>query len=160
MTTHYDARSVRASALGISVSRAAALPPADGASADLFSIDDGLVLLVAFWGQVTVAIPNVSLDFDIDFDPDSGGSDVVLASLLAVDNHQAGIFYSLNTTAGGALVSSADVSRNGVLAAPILLPAGNIRLDVAGGGAIGTTARVKWTAVYVPLDNAAVLSAV
>ncbi len=159
MTTYYSPANIRAIALGVAVTRTAALPPASGASQDLFTIDGGHALLVAFWGRVTVAIPNDSIDFDIDWDPDSGGADVPLATLLAVDNQAAGTFYSLNTTAGGALVGSSDISRNARLAAPILLPPGDIRLDVAGGGAIGTTARVEWSLAYIPWDAAVTVAA-
>lgn len=146
--------------LGTQVTRSAALPPATGVSADLFSIDGGAVLLTGFYGYVTVAIPNVSLDFDLALDPDDGGSDVALASLLAVDNKPAATYLTLNPTAGGALVSSLNVSYGATLADPIALDAGDIKLNVAGGGAVGTTARVKWCAFYVPLDNSARITAV
>lgn len=160
MAVGYSAEGVRATLLGVVTERAAALPPASGASEDLFSIDGGRVLLTGLYGLVTVAIPNESIDFDIDFDPDSGGSDVALASLLAVDNHAAGMHYSLNTTIGSALVGSADRSLNAKLAAPVLLSPGDIRLDVAGGGAIGTDARVAWSVAWIPWDDEARVTAV
>jgi len=151
---------VRRTALGNFVQRSAALPPATGQSTDLFSIDGGQVLLTGFYGYVTVAIPNVSLDFDLALDPDDGGSDVALASLLAVDNKPAGTWLRLNTTAGGALVDSLNVAYGMQLAVPIALDAGDIKLNVAGGGAVGTTARVKWGMSYVPLDTSARVTAV
>lgn len=150
----------RREVLGTQVVRSAALPPATGQSADLFSIDGGAVLLTGFYGYVTVAIPNVSLDFDLALDPDDGGSDVVLATLLAVDNKPAGTYLRLNTTAGGGLVDSLNVAYGAALAVPIALDAGDIKLNVAGGGAVGTTARVKWVAAYVPLDAGSRLTAV
>lgn len=150
----------RREVLGIQVTRSTALPPATGVSADLFSVDGGQVLLTGFFGYVTVAVPNVSLDFDLALDPDDGGTDVVLASLLAVDNKPAGTYLRLNTTAGGALVDSLNVAYGAALAVPIALDAGDIKLNVAGGGAIGTTCRVKWVAHYVPLDASARLTAV
>lgn len=146
--------------LGVYVERAAALPPATGVSADLFSVDGGKVLLTGFFGYVTVAIPNVSLDFDLALDPDDGGSDVALASLLAVDNKPAGTYLRLNTTAGGALVDSLNVGYGIKLDVPIALDAGDIKLNVAGGGAIGTTARVKWGVSYVPIESAGRITAV
>lgn len=150
---------VRDNVIGNYVERAAALPPATGASADLFSTT-GRVLLTGFYGYVTVAIPNVSLDFDLAFDPDDGGSDVALASLLLVDNTGTGVFFTLNPTAGGALVASTDVSYGVRLATPIALDTGDIKLNVAGGGAIGTTARVLWGVTYVPLDSTGAVVAV
>jgi hypothetical protein len=151
---------IRDTAVGKLVERAAALPPATGVSADLFSIDGGAILLTGFYGYVTVAIPNVSLDFDLAFDPDDGGSDVALASLLIVDNIGVGNWFTLNTAAGGALVTSTDVSYGIKLATPIALDVGDIKLNVAGGGAIGTTARVKWGLTWVPLGSAATVAAV
>lgn len=151
---------IRDGYLGRGIIRPAALPPATGVSADLFSIDGGSVLITALWGYVSVAIPNVSLDFDLALDPDDGGADVVLATLLAVDNASTGTFYQLNTTAGGALVASVDVAYNARLATPIAMDVGDIKLNVAGGGAVGTTARVRWGLTYISLDDTARVVAV
>jgi hypothetical protein len=150
---------LRDTSIGKLVERAAALPPATGVSADLFTIDGGAILMTGFYGYVTVAIPNVSLDFDLALDPDDGGSDVVLATLLAVDNVGVGNWFTLNTTAGAALVTSTDVSYGIKLATPIALDVGDIKLNVAGGGAVGTTARVKWGITWVPLVAAATVAA-
>ena len=46
------------------------------------------------------------------------------------------------------------------LATPILLSPGDIRLDVAGGGAVGTTARVEWEITYIPWSSASIVTAV
>jgi hypothetical protein len=151
---------LRDTTFGQLVVRSAALPPATGVSADLFSVDGGAVLITGFYGYVTVAIPGVSLDFDLALDPDSGGSDVALASLLAVDGLAAGTYLTLNATAGGALVNTLTASYGVKLATPIAVDAGDIKLNVAGGGAVGTAARVKWGVLYVPLDSTAVVTAV
>lgn len=142
----------RTEILGPLVSRAAALPPATGASADLFSIT-GSVLVTSFWGYCTVAIPNVSLDWDLALDPDDGGTDTALATLLAVDDTAVGTFFTLNATTGGALVATVDYADNLKLAKPLALDAGDIKLNVAGGGAVGTTARVRWGLTYLPLTS-------
>jgi hypothetical protein len=153
--------SSRREVLGIQVTRTAALPPASGSSVDLFSIDGGAVLLTAFYGYVTVAIPNVTISFALDLDPDDGGSNVALASALSAQADAAGTYYRLNTTTGGALVDSGlNVGTGIALATPLALDAGDIMLTSSAGGAIGTAARVKWVAGYVPLDNGARLTAV
>lgn len=141
----------RTGVAGVFVSRTAALPPASGASSDLFSTT-GQVLLTSFFGLVTAAIPNESLDFTIDLDPDDGGTDVALATLLAVDNTAVGTWLVLNETPGGALVADLDVSNSLALAAPLALVAGDIKLTCAGGGAIGSTARIAWGLTYIPLS--------
>jgi hypothetical protein len=151
---------VRRDVLGENTLRSAALPPATGVSADLFSVDGGQVLLLGFYGYVSVALPNTVLSFDLAHDPDDGTADVVLATATSVQAKAVGSFFTLNATAGGALVvSAADVSYGVKLATPIALDTGDIKLNVTGGGAIGTTARVSWNAIWVPLSDAAVLTA-
>jgi hypothetical protein len=149
----------RTDVLGPFVERAAALPPATGVSDDLFSVT-GEVLITSFFGLVTAAIPNESLDFTIDFDPDDGGADVAMATVLAVDNTAVGSWIVLNSTTGGVLVVDVDMSDGVALASPLALSGGDIKLTCAGGGAIGTTARVLWGLTYVPLsvDGAVVAS--
>lgn len=137
--------------LGVSVQRTAAVPPASGASVDLFSTT-GKVLLTSFWGLVTAAIPAESIDFDLALDPDDGGSDVALATVIAVDSAAVGTWLVLNSTTGGALVVDLDVSDGLILAAPLALTTGDIKLNVAGGGTIGTTARVSWGLTYLPVS--------
>lgn len=149
----------RTGVLGVFVARSAALPPATGESADLFSVT-GEVLVTSFFGRVSVAIPNVSLDFDLALDPDDGGTDVALATLLAVDNLAAGTWLVLNATTGGALVAGLDVSDGVALAKPLAMWDGDVKLNVAGGGAVGTTARVEWGLTYVPLSADGAVAAV
>jgi hypothetical protein len=66
---------------GIRVHRPTATTAADQ---DLFSIDGGNVLLLGFLGEVTTAIGAGSQDFEIDHDPDDGGSNVMLADPIAL----------------------------------------------------------------------------
>jgi hypothetical protein len=141
----------RTGVAGVFVARTAAVPPASGASADLFSIT-GQVLVTSFFGRVSVALP-ADIDFDLALDPDDEGSDVVLATALAVDSDVAGTWYTLNPTAGGILVAELDVAYGVALESPIAMDAGDIKLNVAGGGTIGTTARVHWGLTYVPLSS-------
>lgn len=137
---------------GVFVARTAAVPPASGASADLFSIT-GQVQLTSFFGRVSAAIPAESIDLDIGFDPDDDGSNVALATALVCDGDVAGTWYTLNPTAGGVLVAELDVAYGIALETPISLDAGDIFLNVTGDGAIGTTARVHWGLTYVPLSS-------
>jgi hypothetical protein len=140
----------RTGILGPFVSRTAAVPPATGVSADLFSTT-GEVLLTGFFGLVTFAIPNAVLSVAIDHDPDGGGSDVALGTAVSIQNKGIGNYVVLNATAGGVLVVSLDASYGVQLAVPIALTAGDIKVTTSGGGAIGATARIKWGVTYVPL---------
>jgi len=152
MSVLTDGAKLFEASLGIHVARATATTAADQ---DLFSIDGGRVILLGLIGEVTTAIGAGSQDFEIDLDPDDGGSNVALSTLVAVDADVTGTMYSLNTTAGGALVASLDVSYNGHLATPIVLKQGDIVLDVTGTEA----GSVKWDAWYLPLDLGASLTA-
>jgi hypothetical protein len=142
----------RTGVVGVFVSRAAALPPAGAATDDLFSVT-GEVVITGFFGRVTVAIPNESLDYQLDFDPDDGGADVALATALALDNTAVGTWLVLNETTGGVLVADLDVSDNVLLAAPLAVSDGDIKItEAGGGGALGTTARVEWGLTYIPVS--------
>lgn len=145
---------------GFVARRATALPPADTASHDLFSIAGGAVILTGFIGHVTAALPASSIDFDLALDPDDGGSNVALATALVCDSDPVGTKYTLNPTAGGALIATTDVAYNALLATPIVLDPGDIVLTTTGTGTIGTTARVRWDAIWLPLDVGAALTAV
>jgi hypothetical protein len=140
----------RTDVLGSFSSRTAAVPPGTGTSEDLFSIT-GKILVTGFYGYVSVAVPAASIDFDIALDPDDGGADVALATLVAMDSAVAGSWVTLNPTAGGALVLTTDVAYNLALATPIACDTGDIKLNVAGGGAIGATCRVSWGLLWLPL---------
>ena len=144
---------VRAITQGILVSRAASTVAAD---IDIFSVDGGRVILLGLIGQVTVEIGAGSQDLELDLDPDDGGTNVTLATLVAADGDVVGTTYTLNPTAGGALVALLDVAYNAILQDPIILPAGDIVLDVTGTEA----GEIKWDLLYSPLDNGASVSAV
>lgn len=149
MSTFLAGKEIRRLTQGILVSRATATIAADQ---DLFSVDGGRVLLLGFVGTVTTAIGAGSQDFAILFDPDDGGANTDLADSttpLVVDGDVTDTHYTLNTTAAGDLVAATDVAYNAILATPILLPAGDIVLDVTGTEA----GSVKWDLLYVPLDN-------
>jgi hypothetical protein len=145
--------------IGVYVTKTAALPPATGASEDLFSVT-GKVLITGFFGMVTVAIPNEVLTLAAAFDPDDGGSDVALATATSVQNAAIGTWLSLNSTTGGALIVDLDVADMVLLTAPLAMWDGDIKVNMAGGGAIGTTARVEWGLTYLPLSATGAVIAV
>lgn len=153
MSVHIQGDQVRAITQGILVHRAAATIAADQ---DLYSIDGGRVILLGLVGRVTVAVGAGSQDIELDLDPDDGGSNVALSTLLLIDADPVGTMYTLNTTAGGALVEGLDVAYNAILATPIVLQPGDIVLDVTGTEA----GEIEWDLIYVPLDNGAAVTAV
>lgn len=150
---------LRDTSSGKLVERAAALPPATGVSADLFTIDGGQVLITGFYGYFTVAAPVATLTLELALDPDDGGSDVALATALSISGLAAGNYLRLNSTAGGVFVAGLNVAYGVKLAVPIAMDVGDIKLTTAGGGAIGTTCRAKWGLFWVPLGSAATVAA-
>ena len=153
MSVLLDQTTFRLINVGNYTERATATVAADQ---DLFSIDGGNVLLTYLLGEVTTAIGGGSHDIELDLDPDDGGANVALASTLLVDADPVGTLYTLNTTAGGALVATTDVAYNAKLATPIVLKPGDIVLDVTGTEA----GSIKWAAGWIALDDGAALTAV
>ncbi len=138
--------------LGIVVHRAATTIAADH---DIYSIDNGVVLLTGLLGHVTVAIEN-NTDMELDLDPDDGGSNVTLSTILAIDSDVTGTMYTLHTTFGGVMIATLDYAINASLEVPISLVPGDIVFDEAGAG----TGEIEWWLTYVPLDKAATVTAV
>jgi hypothetical protein len=142
----------RTGVVGVFVKRDAALPPVGAATDDLFSVT-GEVVITGFFGRVTAAMPAESLDYQLDFDPDDGGSDVALGTALAFDSLATGTWVVLNETTGGVLVADVDVSDNVLLAAPLAVTDGDIKItEAGGGGTLGTTARIEWGLTYIPVS--------
>jgi len=153
MTTLRDQASIFQTAVGNITRRATATVAADQ---DIFSIDGGRVLLLGLVGEVTTQIGAGSHDLEIDLDPDDGGTNVALSTVLLVDADVVGTMYTLNSTAGGALVATLDVAYNALLEAPILCKPGDIVLDVTGTE-VGS---IKWDAIWTEWDTGGVLTAV
>ncbi len=155
MTVMVDGASVRAVTQGILVETTVAVP-VSGSSADLFTVDGGSVLLVGFWGDVESALP-ADTDLSIHFDPDDLGTNLDLATTLVADGDVTGSIYTLNPTAGGALVVGLDIAFNAILEDPIVLTVGDILHPSAGGGAGGGS--IHWYVLYSPLDADATMAA-
>lgn len=156
MSNTMSTAAYQAHILGRRATKAAAVA-ASGSSTDLFTVDGGSVLLQGFYGDVETALV-ADTDLDIAFDPDDGGTDVAMATVLVADSDPTGTLYRLNTTAGGILIESLDISYNAVpLVTPIVLTLGDIKLNSAGGGAGGGL--IRWYAFWTPIDDGATLAA-
>ena len=157
MGTHNDGTQIRLASLGLQVEKTAAVA-ASGSSTDLFSVDGGNVWLLGLVGDVeTVLVANT--DLDIDFDPDDGGSDVAMSTVLVADSDPTGTLYTLNSalTGGGIMIETLDIAYNGMFASPFFLTVGDIKLVSAGGGAGGGS--IHWYAWWLPIDEGATLTA-
>ena len=154
MSSYNDPDQIRLASLGFVAKTAATATDASG-STDIFSVDGGLVFLLGLFGHVTTVLV-ADTDLDVDFDPDDGGTDVVLSTIVVADSDPTGTLYALNSTAGGTLLEDTDVSYNALLATPIVLTTGDLKITGAGGGAGGGA--IVWYAVWLPIDQNAVLT--
>ena len=157
MSTYNDGQQIRKTVFGNLVEKTAAVA-ASGSATDLFSVDGGSVWLIGLVGDVeTVLVADT--DIDIDFDPDDGGTDVALSTVLVADSDPTGTLYTLNSalTGGGIMIETLDVAYNAIFASPIFLTVGDIKLTSAGGGAGGGS--IHWYAYWLPVDEGAALTA-
>ncbi len=158
MGVYNDPGAIRLASFGLVAEKTAAVA-ATGAKADLFSIEGGAVWLLDLFGIVETALP-ANTDLDLDFDPDDGGSDVVMASTLVADSDVTGTIYTINTTFGGALIASLDMVAVGLFSgngAILVADSGDINLASSGGGAGGGS--IHWYARWLPIELGAVLVA-
>ena len=148
MSDFLAGKSVRKIVEGIEVNRASALPPQTD-TANLFRVVGGRVLLKQILGEVTTAIGNVANNTRLSFNPDDAAAGNICAN-ADIDNDAIGTVYGITGTVATALQKSTNVLV-GQAAAHILKP-GTIDLICAGNSGTGA---IKWTVIYVPIDDGA-----
>lgn len=153
MTSMIDGASVRQVTQGILVSRATDTLPQSTAET-LFNVVTGRVLIVALYGQVTVAIQNQLNNTKLVFDPTATGADQDLCTVLDIANDAIGEMYTISGTVGDAMRSDLLIG-NPRLSAPLVLNVGGIELNCAASN----SGSVKWDLIYVPLDAGAYVEA-
>jgi hypothetical protein len=148
MSNYLEGRAVTKVAEGLIVERATALPPQTDTES-LFAVVGGRVILKAIIGEVTTAIGNVANDTRLSFDPDDAAAGNMCAN-LDIDDDAAGTIYAITGTVANAMVASTDVVLR--QATEHILKAGTIDLICAGSSVTGA---IKWTVLYVPIDDGA-----
>jgi hypothetical protein len=140
--------------LGTKVDRAAATLP-QTATASIFTVTGGRVLLLGLLGEVTVATGSTATTLAVSSVPASGTA-VTIATATAVTSLEVGAEVTLPLTSKSALVVN-NAGGGGQLSghAPYVIPAGGISITTSASD----TGQMKWTAFYVPLDDGAVLAA-
>jgi hypothetical protein len=138
-------------ALGVIVDRpASALPQT--ATANIFTVTGGPVLLLSIIGTVTVELGAVANDTKLTF----GATDI--CTVVTLNANAVGTRLSITGTFGDAMLATGALVPLAVQATSIVLPAGaSLLVDCAA--AEGGAGRVQWTAVYVPLSATANLAA-
>ena len=153
MSDYLEGKAVRKVVEGIVVERAAALPP-QADTEDIFTVVGGRVLLKQIVGEVTDAIGNVANATNLEFDPDDAAAGD-MCDTVDIDDDAAGTIYGITGTPAGNMVKSTDVLV-AQAAAQILKP-GVIQLTCVGASVDGA---IKWSVLYVPIDDGAYIEAV
>lgn len=128
------------------VSRATATLP-QGTTGALFSIEGGPIILDSIIGRVTTAIENQANNTQLLLDPDSGGSNVALCTVLDIDNDAVGTLYGITGDPTDAMVGTLDM-----IDAPteqLVLNEGDIILSCAASN----TGSIEWSLLYRPLSE-------
>lgn len=152
MTVFYSNASLREIALGQVVNRVTAVPPTAAQSPqNLFTVTGGRILLVGIVGEVTTVIGGNAQTLALDYLSSTGGASAIhLASASgSIATYAVGVHFTLNTTAGGAVVDD-HATGSGVVLPNVryVLPAGNVTLTSSATN----TGSIKWDLFYVPLD--------
>ncbi len=150
MTVVNDAEAFALGILGVRVARAAALQP-QTATAAIFTITGGKVLVTSMFGEVVVATPATTNTLAVSGAPTSGTA-VVWASAISTASKEAGSVLYLPATVGGALAVANAGGGASLGPSSFVGQIGSISLTTTGSAATGT---IKWTLTYVPLDQGA-----
>jgi hypothetical protein len=152
MANFYESKAARTVAAGLVVERATALPPQTDL-ANLFTVVGGRVLLKEIIGEVTTQIGAVANNTNLEFNPDDAARGD-LCAVLNITGDAVGTLYGITGTAATAM-QEATVSL-AKQATELILKPGVIELHCAGSSVTGS---IKWTVVYVPIDDGAYIEA-
>jgi hypothetical protein len=150
MSNIYKNYDIRMFQLGLMASRAAAVP---SATANLFTISGGDILLTSLTGEITTVFDAGATTLKLRFAPTEATATALdLSAATAAQGAAAvGRHYHLPTLVGSALATDdATLSGFAEQITPYLLPPGVISLVVATGQ---TTGKLKWDLTYIPLDD-------
>ncbi len=121
------------------------------ATASIFTILNGRIMLIQIVGEVTTIIETQANDTNILSNPTTGTSKDMCA-VLDITADEAGTLYGITGTIGDALVG-VDAGLVESQGKALILPVGAIQLVCAASN----TGQVKWDAWYVPLDEGALM---
>jgi len=136
---------------GIVVTRATgALPQTD--DLNIFTVT-GHCLLKRFLGVVTVNVGGVANDTLIKLDSTGAGATTDLCGALDINGDVADTQYTITGTFANAMIPTTNLPLATTADLNILLVPGSIVVECAGSD--GGDGRVRWSAVYQPLEEGA-----
>lgn len=125
----------------------------------LFTITGGKIQLLAIVGEVTVVIQTQANNTKLKFNPAGTGSDTDICDVLSITADAVGTLYSITGDFSDAMTESNGVwaaeSDDTMEAGAIILGPGDIELNCAASN----TGEVKWSVLYIPLDEGATVHA-
>lgn len=146
-----DQQSYTALSRGFRVDKPTAALPAS-ATATLFTVSGGRVVVFGILGEVTTIIQNQACNTKIVAAPTTGTA-VDLCAVLDIANKEVGCLFSITGTFATAMVG-ANAGASVMCATPVVVPIGTIKLSTAATN----TGSVKWSIWWLPLDDGAVLT--
>lgn len=152
MTTKTASTSYRDLRFGLKVDRPTATVPTSAADQTLFTISGGRVAVLLIVGEVTTVIGGTTPSAKLTAVP-SSGSAVDLCTAVAITSDAVGNLYGISTLGGALTVLESATS---VPTAGFVVRPGSIKLNISAADATGA---IKWTAFWVPVDDAGKLVA-
>lgn len=144
---------------GLQVIKAAQTPPNSGASATLFTVAGGSVLVTSLVGRVSTALSGTTGAIALGTKPTVGTEETSgIATAGVVGGSEIGAKFTPQAASGlgGGLVVSGKVAGNApFLASPFVVDAGTIEITTSVATMTGA---IDWYLTYVPLDDAASVS--
>jgi hypothetical protein len=156
MTTLIDGSQLLAIAYGNLVTKAAQNLP-QTATANLFTVAGGNVLVTGLIGEVTTVIGATATSLSLGVTPTTGTANSTgLATATAITSKEAGTFVGLlnSSGVGGGLVVGANAGQGLFVPLPIIVAPGTITWTTSAS----TTGQMKWYLTYIPLDSGASVS--
>lgn len=141
---------------GIAVTRATANLPQSTNHA-LFTITGGKVRILSIVGEVTTVIQTQANATKLTYDPSGAGSSIDLCATLDITAKAVGAFFTIVGVLATALKATSvwlAVPADCIPSPGIILGPGSILLDCAASN----TGQIKWSVIYDPIDNGAVVT--
>ena len=152
MTLNYlEGEQLRRLTFGLKVDRATATLPQTTAAA-IFNVLVGRVAMLGIVGEVTTvlgAVGNMSLEVN-----PTVGTTTAICAVVAAGTAEASSQFSIEGTAGTAMTLGAG-GAVAMQVKPVVLSVGTLDLRLSGS----STGSVKWSILYVPIDDGAYVTA-
>jgi hypothetical protein len=152
MSDYIEGLALRKLQFGDKVERASATLPQTAAAA-IFNIKVGRVLLKQIIGEVTVIVQNLANNTKLTSTPTTGTA-VDICTVLSIAADEVGCLYGITGLNSDAMIGINAGALPGQTR-PVVLAVGTLDLNCAASN----TGAVKWTVLYVPVDDGAYMEA-